>query len=61
MTFDPETRNSLISQLASLENEEAWAEFVLIYQPVIQRFLTKYGLQYADAAEVTQEVLSGVV
>ena len=61
MTLDPDTRLSLIANLVSLENEEAWAEFVLIYQPVIQRFLAKYGLQYADAAEVTQEVLAGVV
>ncbi len=61
MTLDPKTRPSLIANLAILGNEEAWGEFVLIYQPVIQRFLTKYGLQYADAAEVTQEVLAGVV
>ena len=60
MTLDPETRQSLIAKLVSFENEEAWTEFVSIYQPVIQRFLTRYGLQYADAAEVTQEVLAGV-
>ena len=61
MNPEPATRLSLIARLVDLENEDAWNEFVLIYQPVIQRFLTKYGLQYADAAEVTQEVLSGVV
>lgn len=33
----------------------------MIYQPVIQRFLQKYGLQYADAMEVSQEVLGAVV
>jgi RNA polymerase sigma-70 factor (ECF subfamily) len=61
MTLDPNTRLSLIANLVDLENEEAWTEFVLIYQPVIQRFLLKYGMQFADAAEVTQEVLAGVV
>ena len=35
-------------------------EFVDIYQPVIQRFIQRHGLQHADAAEVTQEVLSRV-
>ena len=61
MNPDPETRFSLIAQLVDFDNKDAWAEFVSIYQPVIQRFLSKYGLQYADAAEVTQEVLGGVV
>lgn len=58
---EPDTRISLIAKLTDLENEQAWSEFVLIYQPVIERFLAKYGFQYADAAEVTQEVLGGVV
>lgn len=61
MNTDPKTRLSLIAKLANTKDEKAWAEFVSIYEPVIQRFLAKYGLQYADAAEVTQEVLGGVL
>jgi RNA polymerase sigma-70 factor (ECF subfamily) len=41
-------------------DSEAWSEFVQIYQPMIQRIVQKRGLQYADAAEVTQEVLGRV-
>ena len=40
--------------------EDAWSEFVQIYQPVVQRFVRRHGLQYADAVEITQEVLSRV-
>jgi len=61
MNLDPETRLSLIAKLGGSDNEDAWGEFVTIYQPVIQRFLARYNLQYADVAEVTQEVLAGVV
>lgn len=61
MNLDPETRLSLIARLGDLSDDDAWSEFVQIYQPVIRRFLQKYGLQYADAVEVTQEVLGGVL
>ena len=56
----PETRNSLIARLSRTEDAAAWAEFVELYQPVIERFVARRGLQYADAAEVTQEVLTKV-
>ena len=61
MNFDPDTRISLIARMCDKSDNDAWSEFVQIYQPVIQRFVQKHGLQYADAAEVTQEVLGGVV
>lgn len=57
---NPETQISLIAKIRDIGNEEAWSEFVQIYQPVVQRFIQRHGLQYADAAEVTQEVLSRV-
>lgn len=60
MTQPPETRISLIGRLHDRADTAAWAEFVQIYQPMIQRIAQKRGLQYADAAEVTQEVLTRV-
>ena len=60
MNSDPETKVSLILRMRDSGDEDAWAEFVQIYQPLVQRFIQRHGLQYADAAEVTQEVLSRV-
>ncbi len=57
---DPDTRVSLIVRVRDSGDDDAWAEFVQIYQPLVQRFIQRHGLQYADAAEVTQEVLSRV-
>lgn len=57
---NPDTRVSLIAKLRDTSDDDAWSEFVQIYQPVVQRFIQKHGLQYADAAEITQEVLSKV-
>lgn len=56
----PETRASLIARICDSSNDDAWSEFVRIYQPVVERFIQRHGLQYADAVEVTQEVLSRV-
>lgn len=56
----PETRFSLIGRLNDAENAEAWNEFVQLYQPLIFRIAQRRGLQHADAAEVTQEVLGRV-
>ena len=60
MTNTPPTRFSLIGRLHDATDSDAWNEFVEIYQPMIQRIVQKRGLQYADAAEVTQEVLGRV-
>ena len=57
---NPETRVSLIARICDAADNDAWTEFVQIYQPVVQRIVQRHGLQYADAAEVTQEVLSRV-
>ncbi len=56
----PDTRNSLIARIHDPGDDDAWNEFVQIYQPLVQQFIQRHGLQYADAAEVTQEVLSRV-
>lgn len=56
----PNTRPSLILRLRDPADLLAWQEFVEIYQPTIKAFACKRGLQEADAADVTQEVLTRV-
>jgi RNA polymerase sigma factor (sigma-70 family) len=54
------TRPSLLVGLRDAENKEAWADFVRIYSRIIYGFCVQRGLQEADAADVTQEVLKTV-
>ncbi len=60
MPLDPETRTSLLAQLGSGVDHEAWSEFVRLYQPVIFNFAVRQGLQDADAQDVVQVVLTRV-
>lgn len=60
MDSDPETRPSLVLRLREPRDEQAWAEFLDIYEPLIYRLIRRKGLQDADAREVTQEVLLAV-
>ena len=57
MTQFPETRATLLADVQSPENREAWEEFVFIYRPVIYRMARRRGLQDADAQDVTQNIL----
>jgi len=57
MTAIPETRPSLLLKMRDTRNQQAWTEFLEIYQPLIHRLIRKSGIQEADAGEVTQEVL----
>ena len=60
MTESPETHASLILRLRDRADQQAWREFVEIYQPVIYRLARYKGLQHADADDVIQQVLSDV-
>lgn len=60
MSTDPETRTSLLVQLADGENQQAWFEFVDLYQPVIFNYARRRGLQEADAHDVVQVVMARV-
>jgi RNA polymerase sigma-70 factor (ECF subfamily) len=60
VTQFPETRDSLLMQVRSPANREAWDEFVLIYRPVIYRLARQKGLQDADAQDLAQRVLMSV-
>ena len=58
---NPKTRHSLLLRLRNSRDNQAWAEFTAVYEPVIYRMSTRRGLQDADAREVVQEVLISVV
>ena len=56
----PETRDSLILQLKSAENRDAWEEFVELYRPVVYGVAVSRGLQHADALDLVQVVFLSV-
>jgi RNA polymerase sigma factor (sigma-70 family) len=60
MAQAPETRASLLMRVRDAGDDAAWAQFVEIYAPLIYGHGRKRGLQDADAADVTQEVLRAV-
>lgn len=57
---EPETRPSLLLRLRAPQDQQAWAEFVCIYEPLVMRVLRQRGLQDADARDVTQQVILAV-
>lgn len=57
----PTTHAGLIARLRDRRDDEAWEEFVEIYQPLIYRLVRRRGFQHADAAELTQDVLVAVL
>ena len=61
MSDAPPTRPSLLLRLRDHQDREAWAQFVDLYAPLIYGFLRKRGLQDADAADLTQDVLRALV
>jgi len=60
MAEAPETRPSLLVRVRDPADGPAWVQFVDIYAPLIYGYARKRGLQDADAADVTQEVLQAV-
>jgi RNA polymerase sigma factor (sigma-70 family) len=57
MSQPPDTRASLLVRLRDARDAPAWSQFVAVYAPLVHGYLRKQGLQDADAADVTQEVL----
>jgi RNA polymerase sigma-70 factor (ECF subfamily) len=53
----PSTRASLLVRLRDDRDAAAWAQFVVVYAPLIYRFARSQGLQDADAADLTQDSL----
>jgi len=60
MADAPTTRLSLLLRMRDAKDYEAWHTFVELYAPLVFRFARKRGLQDADAADLTQEVLRSV-
>jgi RNA polymerase sigma-70 factor (ECF subfamily) len=60
MAQTPATRPSLLVRLRDSADEPAWKQFVDLYGPLIFRYGIRQGLQEADAADLTQEVLTGL-
>ena len=60
MTESPVTRASLLLRLRDPRDVEAWGEFVEVYGPLVYDYGRRHGLQDADAADLTQEVLRAV-
>jgi RNA polymerase sigma-70 factor (ECF subfamily) len=60
MAEAPPTRGSLLVRLRDTADGPAWRQFVEIYAPLIFGFFRKKGVQDADAADLTQDVLAAV-
>jgi RNA polymerase sigma factor (sigma-70 family) len=56
----PATRASLLVRLRDSQDAMAWREFVDLYAPLIYGYVRKQGLQDADAADLSQDVLSAI-
>ena len=60
MSDAPATRLSLLVRLCGARDDDAWSQFVEIYAPLVYGYARKHGLQDADAADLTQDVLQAV-
>src|SRR5690349_547511 len=60
MTSSPHTRPSLLVRIRDAADHQAWRQLVGLYAPLVYRFLRRRGLQDADAADLTQDVLRAV-
>jgi RNA polymerase sigma-70 factor (ECF subfamily) len=57
----PLTRASLLLRLRNPLDGAAWREFVDLYGPLVYAYARKQGLQDADAADLSQEVMGAVL
>ena len=60
MAVIPPTRASLLLRLRDPRDGAAWGEFVRLYAPLVYGYARKQGLQDADAADLSQQVLGAV-
>ena len=60
MTDSRSTRGTLLMRVRDPRDRDAWDQFVGVYQPMVQRYCRRQGLQDADATDVAQEVMAGV-
>ena len=60
MAEPPPTRASLLVRIRDARDDGAWVRFVEVYGPLVYDYGRRQGLQDADAADLTQEVLLAV-
>ena len=60
MSHAADTRYSLLMRVRDLADGPAWGEFCRLYEPVVYRMARRFGLQDADARDLTQDVLAAV-
>ncbi len=60
MYVESPTSESLVRRIRNLKDRCAWEQFAKTYGPLVYGYARRRGLQHADAAEVTQEVLCQV-
>ena len=60
MNSVPPTQPTLLVRIRDAHDQVAWERFVDLYAPLVYGFLRKRGLQDADAADLTQDVLRQV-
>jgi RNA polymerase sigma-70 factor (ECF subfamily) len=56
----PPTRASLLLRLRDPHDDGVWEEFVRLYAPLVYGYGRRQGLQDADAADLSQEMLGAV-
>ena len=60
MNSNPPTQPTLLVRIRDVRDQEAWGRFVDLYAPLVYGFMHKRGLQDADAADLTQDVMRQV-
>ena len=59
--FDMRTSKTLLEKLRVLEDRRVWSQFVKLYQPMIQVWGRRCGLQDDDVEELTSRLLTKLV
>lgn len=57
----PDTSASLLLRIRDPQDHDAWTTFASVYTPLIGRYCSRRGVQPADAADITQDVLARVM
>jgi RNA polymerase sigma-70 factor (ECF subfamily) len=61
MIESPTTSLSLLVRLRDTDDVQAWEDFVNLYAPLVYALARRHGLQDADAADITQDVMRALV
>ncbi|MCA9190437.1 MAG: sigma-70 family RNA polymerase sigma factor [Planctomycetales bacterium] len=56
-----DTRPSLLARVRDVGDRKAWEEFVNLYAPMVYTYAVQHGLQDADAADLTQDAMFGLM